>query len=499
MTVFAALSLMLIAAFLFALLEAARITELHKIAQINSESVTESLFAEYQRPLWESYRLLLMDAGCHEETISLADKEVRARGLSNDNLMPSKRSIGIGSEGTDLLSMQTIGVTFDRYLLITDGEGKVFVAAVSAYMKNNLPLESAKTMYEQYESMKSLEESGTMPENAVEEAVQAAETGRIDEETAARLDGIGEVGEISVENNRKIVENPLKSAVNMRKKGILNLVITNENALSDAEMNLSETVSHRKLETGNAEIAISPTWLDDVLLEQYLTTYFSSYVHQIGNRALAYELEYLLCGKESDIDNLRGTVEKLIGIREAANLLYLMTDAAKQSEALSVATMLAGATLNPAVIEVVKIGVLAAWAFIESILDVRALLQGDSIALLKNASEWTSDIYNLPAALSASGKAKSCSHGLDYMDYVGALLLFEKTSVLSYRAMDVQEAFVRQIEGYSDFRMDHMILEAEMTMTYQYHSIFPGMAVFTGWEYPPISCHTGYSYRKAGA
>lgn len=57
-TVFAALSLMLVAQLLFTLLEAARHYELQKVLYMNTDTVLESVFADYCSPLWETYKIL---------------------------------------------------------------------------------------------------------------------------------------------------------------------------------------------------------------------------------------------------------------------------------------------------------------------------------------------------------------------------------------------------------------------------------------------------------
>ena len=57
-TIFAALSFMLIAQFIFTMLEVSRTIEVRKTLQMNTESVLESIFANYCSPLWEEYRLL---------------------------------------------------------------------------------------------------------------------------------------------------------------------------------------------------------------------------------------------------------------------------------------------------------------------------------------------------------------------------------------------------------------------------------------------------------
>ena len=69
-TVFAALSLLLIASFLFALLEGARVQGLNTCAELVSEVGITSLCAEYQSPLWEDYRLLFLDGAYGTENFS---------------------------------------------------------------------------------------------------------------------------------------------------------------------------------------------------------------------------------------------------------------------------------------------------------------------------------------------------------------------------------------------------------------------------------------------
>ena len=49
--------------------------------------------------------------------------------------------------------------------------------------------------------------------------------------------------------------------------------------------------------------------------------------------ALQYELEYILAGKNSDIENLRWVAGRLILFREAANAVYLYSDRVKVAEA----------------------------------------------------------------------------------------------------------------------------------------------------------------------
>jgi hypothetical protein len=60
---------------------------------------------------------------------------------------------------------------------------------------------------------------------------------------------------------------------------------------------------------------------------------------------------------------------------------------------------------------------------------------------------------------------------------------------------------VQKQEENSSFRLDHMVIDAGLRMTYEYHTIFFGMESLTEGKdgYHLISDTASYSYRKAGA
>lgn len=141
---------------------------------------------------------------------------------------------------------------------------------------------------------------------------------------------------------------------------------------------------------------------------------------------------------------------------------------------MELALLLAGASANPAVIEAVKYGLMAAWAYAESVLDLRTLLSGRKIAMVKSDAEWTSNLSEISALLSGYSQAKNCPSGKSYKDYLGLLLYLHSGETLAMRAMDVQEAAIRRVAGYEDFRMDCVVCEASVCGTYSYVPVFMG-------------------------
>ena len=62
------------------------------------------------------------------------------------------------------------------------------------------------------------------------------------------------------------------------------------------------------------------------LFQEYLLRYMGRYGREHEEDALRYQIEYLITGKESDLENLKGVVNRLCILREGANAMYLMSN-----------------------------------------------------------------------------------------------------------------------------------------------------------------------------
>ena len=211
-------------------------------------------------------------------------------------------------------------------------------------------------------------------------------------------------------------------------------------------------------------------WLDRVYLQQYLLTYLTDYTNQVQERGLNYELEYLIGGKNNDIENLREVANQLLLIREAANLAYLISDVEKLETAQGLALALVGATANVAVIEVVKLGILVAWGFGESVLDVRALLLDKKIPLIKSRDTWTLSLENLGQLSTDYMIAKECEYGISYKTYLGLLLLFQQENTLACRGMDVQEITLQK--SAVGVQLDQLAVRIKAKLVFEYAPVF---------------------------
>lgn len=484
LTIFSALSFMLAASFLLALLEAAHVAELSKVTRMDAEVRIESLFAAYQKEAWKNWNILILDGANDSNTVDIPYLEE----LAMENCAQK-------TDGTNLINFRVCDCEIESYTLITDQNGSVYRDLAVSYTKESIPFEIAQKLYGEYEAIQTLDSTSG---EAVEKAIEILEDPESVEVSEEQKDKTVTQSEKNVPKE-EIRENPLEIVDELMTKSILGLVVEDISKLSDKRLNLSECVSGRNRETGVHPVSKDADWYDKILFDQYLSTQFGCFTNIKEGHALDYEQEYLLYGNARDQKNLEEAVLWLMSIREGANLLYLLSDSEKLNEALIVATILAGVSANPAVIEAVKYGILAAWAYVESILDIRALLQGEAIAFIKSKDSWTSDIYGLASSLGSYAKAKSSKYGMKYERYLEILLMFPSESKIAYHAMDLQEAQIRTLEGCNAFCMDHMIVSMKMCFSYRWPPVFlPASILVPGKvDYFSASQRVEYSYVKA--
>lgn len=476
-TVFAALSLMLVAQLLFTLLEAARHYELQKVLYMNTDTVLESVFADYCSPLWETYKILGVRVDDTEGKLCFNNREAQLRGLTLDHLGSKEQKTLLS--GMSLLTAEMTDARYDPYRLLTDQNGVVFQKAVCTYMKKNIAYEMAKSVYNHYEAVKEVKKDYKNPDEGIADAMDA-----LKHPEKYETEGAGN-------SSSRQLKGEARQGDKTKKEDSGEKATPTENPLE-----IEETVSHRSLEKGTMDSYVGTDWYQKVLFYQYLVNYLGNYVEKKQDRVLEYELEYVLGGKRNDADNLKIVVTELLAMREPLNMASLTASSQRQSEAMALAVTLAGVSANPAVIEAVKYGILVAWAFAESVLDVRTLLSGGKITMIKSDADWTSNVHMIPELLSGWSVAKDCSQGLDYGQYAAILLLFHKGNTLAMRTMDVEEAYVQTQEGYENFQMDHVLCETELTATYEFQPVFLGFVSIlenfsNGFR---IQNHSGYSY-----
>jgi hypothetical protein len=210
-----------------------------------------------------------------------------------------------------------------------------------------------------------------------------------------------------------------------------------------------------KINQGNLELqelSGQEKLLERFFFQEYLMRYMGHFGAESEEDAWSYQIEYLIAGKDNDLDNLRNVANTICAIREAANTVYIFSDSNKCAIAEAMGTLLASAMTIPEASDILKIILLFGWAYAETTYDMKCLMSGGRVPLMKTDATWHYDLKN---ALSLNGDGqKTFNSGLSYGDYLRLLMSLQKEDELTARAMDVVEADIRQTAGNENFRLD---------------------------------------------
>ncbi len=484
-TVFAALSLMLIASFLLALLEQARYAGLHAMASMVRENALESLLSEYDRDLFDRYGIFLLDAGFESGELQFSMLDGRLLENSQMNLRPETKN-GVVSRlsfSQNFYQMDVTQAQLVRYVLATDANGEPFRAMAAQSMKTRYPTELLESLSNQLnESEGAMEQANNSRSSmdaarsdltqAKEESAQAA--------AAAAANATAEgVDTKPLQPASNPPDNPMDAVAAVQGKDILTLVLPAGVAVSNKSIDLSKNLEHRYLVSGNGSWDHASDFFENVLYQKFLQANFSCFTGDvISGGTLDYELEYIVAGKNTDRANLKSVVNRLLLLREGVNFLYLQTDAAKYAQAYELATAIAAAFAVAPAIPLLAQGILAAWAYAESILDVRTLMAGGKVPWIKTASSWNSDLGSIASYLAGNSQAKTSETGEDYMGYLEKLLYLTPERASNYRAMDMMEGYHNSL-GEGRISMDAMILSFDAAFCYEAKPIFSDMVTLS--------------------
>lgn len=436
-TVFASLSLLLTASFLLVLLEAARVKGLDAYSRMQRVNAMESVFSMYDRELFDRYGIFLLDGSFGSGTLQFSQINGYLQAYSQKNLRPLIPAQA-WKNVHNFYQADATDASVTGYLLATDYDGAPFRKMAVESMKAAYPAELAETLYE---NLRSADQAMAQAQQSQSAMDQAQEDIRAAKEQRAQEAEAEESGETHSQPPPEVsVENPMDVIKALREKDILTLVLPAGSRASVKSIQGAQTLEYRSLLHGNEPWQKEGGWYENVLYQQFLQTHFAYYQNGYSSDGvLDYELEYIQAGKKTDRENLKSVVRQLLLLREGVNFLYLQTDTAKQQEAHGIAMALAaGFGIAPAV-EVIAQGILAAWAYAESILDVRALLAGGKVAWMKTAESWSSSLSGLGGLLSGGAQAKHQDNGVDYKGYLQKLLWLKSERALNYRAMDLLE------------------------------------------------------------
>lgn len=421
-TAFLSLIFVLLVSFIMAMLESAVIQTAKNQKRLDADRAVFSLFGEYQKGLTEEYNVFAIDGtyetGQYEEELLL-------------DRMSYYGSMGITQEITDIQ-------------LLTDNDGQAFREQVLQYMESRTGI--------------------TLVQNLTGLASSWEEREIRGEEVTGELEDV-------LADNGEMLMAEAGGLLQAKNGGILSLILPKDFRLSGKTIRPEEQVSGRTCRTGRGSFPErkSAGRADaKVLFEQYIMEKFGSALEPKGeNRNLDYEVEYILCGKDSDAENLKSVVYQLLMVRFGTNYAYLLSDTKRQGEAEAVAAALATAFMNPALEPVLKQSLIALWSLGESIVDLRALLAGKRVPYTKNEENWQLQLSNL----SKLGKEEDTQEGQDsekgmtYQQYLHVLTFVKSNAKLTMRTLDRVEQNLIQEKEQTFFRADACVTKIKLYNT----------------------------------
>lgn len=254
-------------------------------------------------------------------------------------------------------------------------------------------------------------------------------------------------------DDAKEEKNLYERAKSLISDGVLGIVLEDVNNISTMQirnLNLPTT-----LETdGNKKADLIKDITNKGIFVKYIELYFNNYakISEYGNddTALKYEMEYILNGNLNDKDNLTETIKKLVEVRNLSNGAYLITDGEKMKEITTLAETVATAIGMPFLTPVAQAVIIEAWALTEAVIDVRQLLNGEKVPIVKNSENWNSSIKNI----GTFEDGRKNNTGLTYTQYLQTMIMTQKTKNTVFRTMDLV-----QVNMQKRYNKDFLISE----------------------------------------
>lgn len=452
LTIYLTLSLTALLAVAMVLLAGIRKNTARMEEELALDTAGWSVLAEYHQELFRQYDLFFIDTSYGSsypavEAIGEHIKSYANRNLQNTNLIDAR---------LELIGIQDAEIAADH-------GGQVLKRQIVEYEENYFGLDELENLLSKFEitGQEQIAEKDLLKKRDENERRLASEPPPVKKVTKKRYHLDTGKTEMIEEEEEVPIENPAAYVNDLRNKGILSLVVSDPAKISGKGISPEEYLSCRRdilqgtgilqerIEAGGALTEVK----EKILLDAYIFQKFGYFGQEKEGAGLDYQVEYLLEGKGTDTENLKAVVNKLLLFREAANAAYLYGDAAKMAEISAMAASVAAVAVAPYLQPLLETSILFAWAYIESVQDVKLLLSGGKVPVIKAASDWQTSLSSI---LDFKGGTvfKGTSRGLNYQQYLSMFLLTKRENELLFSMMDVMEMDIRRTAYNENFRMD---------------------------------------------
>ncbi len=374
----------------------------------------ENVKAAYCRELFDEYHLLAID------------KNFGGQGEGKLEQMVQDYLEYTLSGQTDKLAVEQVALS--RYAGLLDNDCEGMKKQISDYMKTYMLTNGAKDILEMLTAEDQAgDDSGNAIEQGREESLEECDkwTGRDPREVLGELVKGGILPLV-------VSDRGLPSEKKIDTENLPSYGVGAENIEEDStdfqDIEKFESQIKRKNTFGSSEI------MGNMYGVAYALETFNSYTVSRSEWPLSCEIEYLICGRDSDMDNLKGVVNRIILHRLPINFAYLVTERKRVAVVEPMAFALAllpGVTYSAA-----KYLLLGCWAYVETLADVKIMLAGHDIQFMKTDSTWLTDIRNIEELKNIDAQDFKGNDAIGYREYL-ALLLVENSKYMYYRMADL--------------------------------------------------------------
>lgn len=375
-TVFMAFLLLSLLFVFTTIIEYGRISAAKAEAELNIYNSQRSLAGHYHRELWEKYDILGLDFRKNRKDLLMQ--------YLNDNAKAGKNIFNIKYDDVNLIPK-----------FFNEDGGYELVRQAKKCMLYRLP-------------------------NKIIDSIKGGDNNSSDQ------DDIKDMYEVTDDDIEKARNEKYNEETKKDPRDVVDKI---KDDTSFSEFTYDKKISDKKIDSsikivGNLdEMGI----LDGVLFNEYILSHFTSAISTDENEdKVNYEVEYILCGHDNDKDNLNEVLRNIKLIRIPINLAFLTTNK-KYSVPVNIAAIfIGGLTANLTAINGIKYAILTAWAYAESAIDVKNLLAGGKVPIVKSEDTWNLSWSNLFTFWNI--KPKSSDKGMDYEDYLRMFLLVRDKS-----------------------------------------------------------------------
>ncbi|MCR4605223.1 MAG: DUF5702 domain-containing protein, partial [Eubacterium sp.] len=221
--------------------------------------------------------------------------------------------------------------------------------------------------------------------------------------------------------------------------------------------------------------------LDEFSLDSYIQKKFPSYIEKAKDKdwkqPLKYGWEYIVSGDASDKENLESVVSRILLIRTVTNTGAILADSSKRAECYAAAAALVGITGLPFLIRFTQTLMIIAWGFVESLVDVAAILMERDVPVVKSSKsiKTTFPEIFLVTNSAITGRAKKYKKAgkttFGYREYMLAFMAMTPAKIRRYRVMDLIDAGMKK-NGYGGFSVGKSVFSMEVMAGFSFPSKF---------------------------